>query len=144
LGIVRRRRQVALSLQFASRDDLAAMAGDGARLVAAASAGNTQRVDALLASGVAADARDWDRLTALIGAAAAGQYAVLAMLLNAGADPRAADKDGVTALMEAAIGGHAAVAKKLLDVASRTCAWNPIVLKRLRDMKRSRLSDFLR
>jgi len=50
LGIVRRRRQVALSLQFASRDDLTAMAGDGARLVAAASAGDTQRVDALLAS----------------------------------------------------------------------------------------------
>ena len=71
----------------------------------------------------------------------------------------------VTALMEAAIGappplsspnspgktrlgemtgGHAAVAKKLLDVASRTCAWNPIVLKRLRVMERSRLSDFLR
>ena len=50
LGIIRRRRQVALSLQFASRDDLAAMAGDGARLVAAASAGDTQRVDALLAS----------------------------------------------------------------------------------------------
>jgi len=51
-------------------------------------------------SGVAADARDWDRLTALIGAAAAGQCAVLAMLLNAGADPRAADKDGATACVE--------------------------------------------
>ena len=48
-----------------------------------------ERVLSIARSGVASDARDWDRLTALIGAAAAGRSNVLAILLDAGAAGRA-------------------------------------------------------
>ena len=64
--------QVLLSLQFSTRDDIAAMESDGARLVALALDGDERGVRALLKDGVDVDARGWDKVTALIAAATNG------------------------------------------------------------------------
>jgi hypothetical protein len=103
---------------------------DEKSLIAAALAGDAARIRALLAMGVAVDARDsesyplgpeWS-LTALMCGAAKGHLDVVRALLSSGANPNAASEahkedggGGSTALHHALLGGHIAVAEALLD-----------------------------
>jgi len=114
-----KKEHAALSLQFATREDIAAMESDGARLVAAAADNDERLVKELIErDGVDANARDWDNLTAVVAAAAGGHKRLVQILVDDfGADVRATDKDDITALMEAAIAGHRDVAEFVLKKA---------------------------
>ena len=92
-------------LQFATKDDIAAMSSDGAKLINAASDNDFETVKSLLST-VDVNSRDWDNLTALIAAAGKGNMEMLKLLIQNKADPNLSDKDNITAVMEAAIGGH--------------------------------------
>lgn len=58
--------------QFASENDMAAMAAPGVRLITAASDGDKKGVKKWLDQGVDVDSRDWDNLTPLIAASSQG------------------------------------------------------------------------
>ncbi|CAM9218882.1 unnamed protein product, partial [Discosporangium mesarthrocarpum] len=103
-----------LSLQFASREDLAAMSEPGVRLITAASDGDKKAVKKWLMQGIDVDSRDWDNLTPIIAAASQGHLDVVKLLLEWGADVNCKDKDDITALMEASIMDHRDVVKHLL------------------------------
>lgn len=107
-----------LSLHFTTKYEVQAMTSPGARLVAAAAAGDADGVLAMLldeGAEVEADSLDWDRTTPLIAAAGGGHLKVVELLVERGADPAGADKDGVTALMEAAAKGDLPVVAYLCD-----------------------------
>ncbi|CAM9321837.1 unnamed protein product [Chrysoparadoxa australica] len=103
-----------LSLQFTSREDIAAMSKPGVRMITAASDGHRREVKKWLEEGVDVNSQDWDQLTPLIAAASAGHLDVVKLLVSKGADVNASDKDAITALMEAAIMDHQSVVKYLL------------------------------
>ena len=84
-------------------------------LIAAARAGDEERVAALLERGADARASSPDGTTALHWAARAGHAEAVAMLLAAGADPAAANRYGVTPLALAAENGDSASVAALLD-----------------------------
>ena len=84
-------------------------------LIAAARAGDAERVAALLERGADARASSPDGTTALHWAARAGHAEAVAMLLAAGADPTAANRYGVTPLALGAENGDAASVAALLD-----------------------------
>ncbi|CAN0438292.1 unnamed protein product, partial [Hapterophycus canaliculatus] len=100
--------------QFASENDMAAMAAPGVRLITAASDGNKKAVKKWLDKGVDVDSRDWDNLTPLIAASSQGHLDVVKILLQRGAGVNSKDKDNITALMEASIMDHRDVVKYLL------------------------------
>jgi|CXWL01.1.fsa_nt_gi hypothetical protein len=85
----------------------------GRPLHQAARAGHLEAVRALLDAGVAADHDDGWGGTALIEAAVEGREDVVAFLLSRGANPNARNKDGGTALGYARHGGHARVVEQL-------------------------------
>jgi ankyrin repeat protein len=68
-------------------------------LVVAARSGDQERVQSLLASGAAVDARDEEGSTALMFAALSGDSRMVRALLDAGADPNLKDANGETALL---------------------------------------------
>lgn len=70
-------------------------------LIEAVKAGDSGRVQQLLASGADVHARDSEGGTALMLAAHAGSLPIVAMLLKAGAEVNAADERGWTALLKA-------------------------------------------
>ena len=84
-------------------------------LIAAARAGDAERIAALLDQGADPRAVSPDGTTALHWAARAGQAAAVELLLAAGADPAAANRYGVTPLALAAENGDAASVAALLD-----------------------------
>ncbi len=85
-------------------------------LVAAAAAGHTDVVAALLAAGANPDNSDNYGVTALVAAAAAGHASVVTALLQGGANLHfRAYYRGDTALLVAAAAGHAAVVTALLE-----------------------------
>jgi len=84
-------------------------------LIAAARAGDAERVAALLELGTDARAASPDGTTALHWAARAGHAGAVEMLLAAGADPDAANRYGVTPLALAAENGDAGSVLALLD-----------------------------
>ncbi len=63
--------------QFASENDMAAMAAPGVRLITAASDGDKKGVKKWLDQGVDVDSRDWDNLTPLIAASSQGHLVSL-------------------------------------------------------------------
>ena len=83
-------------------------------LIAAARAGDAERVAALLEQGADARAASPDGTTALHWAARAGHAGAVDRLLAAGADPTAANRYGVTPLALAAENGDAASVAALL------------------------------
>ncbi|WP_405594531.1 glutaminase A [Streptomyces sp. NBC_01092] len=83
------------------------------RLLWSASAGDLEGVRAALASGVSANACDYDGRTALHLAAAEGHVEVATHLLERGAEAQAVDRWGGTALTDAENGGHGAIVKLL-------------------------------
>ncbi|NJD06514.1 MAG: ankyrin repeat domain-containing protein [Methylococcaceae bacterium] len=96
----------------------AAHADSSAELYAASAAGQLERVDALLAQGADANAKNTAERTPLMAAAAAGNVRIVRKLLAFGADPNLADKRGVTPLMEAAAHGYEEVVKQLVAAGS--------------------------
>jgi len=104
----------AMTLQFATRDDVKTMESPGARLVTAAADGDQPTVLELLEEGVEVNSRDWDNLTAVIASSSGGHLELVQALHGKGANLNAADKDSITALMEAAIMGHQPVADFLV------------------------------
>ena len=84
-------------------------------LIAAARAGDTERVAALLDRGADPRAASPDGTTALHWAARAAQPAAVELLIAAGADPAAANRYGVTPLALAAENGDAASVAALLE-----------------------------
>src|SRR3546814_16046352 len=52
-----------------TKDDIASMGSDGARLITAASDGDKATLNSLLKAGVNVNSRDWDNLTPLLAAA---------------------------------------------------------------------------
>ena len=91
-----------------------ASSGAAQDLLAAAQAGETSPVLALLEGGADVNRTDGDGLTALMAASAGGHVSTVRTLLGWGADVRAASKSGLTALMLAAMGGHADVVELLI------------------------------
>ena len=87
-----------LSLASASPLMATAQAADIAPIALAASAGQADKVTALLAQGVNPDARHANGRTALMIAAAAGHYETVRRLLIGGAIKNLKDNDGKTAL----------------------------------------------
>ncbi len=90
--------RTALSLACASSLMATAQAADTAPIALAASAGQADKVTALLAQGVNPDARYSNGRTALMLASAAGHYETVRRLLIAGANKNLKDNDGKTAL----------------------------------------------
>jgi ankyrin repeat protein len=88
--------------------------GVGTALGRAASAGNVQIVQALLAANARVDARQNGFSTPLIDAAAGGHVDVMRVLLGAWADVEAKDNAGHTALMRAAANKHVDAVKALI------------------------------
>ncbi|CAB1112189.1 unnamed protein product [Ectocarpus sp. CCAP 1310/34] len=111
-----------LSLQFASKEDIALMMSPGARFITAASDGDLNAVKTFLKDGLDVNSQDWDKLTALVAAASQGHLKVVKHLLNNGADVNAKDKDEISGLMEASIMGHVAVVKELLKAGAEVDA----------------------
>eukprot|EP00752_Nemacystus_decipiens_P008526 g7615.t1 len=111
-----------LSLQFASKEDIALMMSPGARFITAASDGDLDAVKAYLKDGLDVNSQDWDKLTALVAAASQGHLQVVKLLLDKGADVNAKDKDEISGLMEASIMGHVAVVKELLKAGAEVDA----------------------
>ncbi|CAM9763513.1 unnamed protein product [Ascophyllum nodosum] len=111
-----------LSLQFASKEDIALMMSPGARFITAASDGDIEAVEAHLKEGLDVNSQDWDKLTALVAAASQGHLDVVKLLLGKGADVNAKDKDEISGLMEAAIMGHIDVVKELLKAGAEVDA----------------------
>lgn len=85
------------------------------QLMARASTGQTEDVQALLQVGADPNTRGEDDLTALMKAARGGHIQTVQLLLNAGAQVDAEDTKGRTALTEAATGGHTEAVQILLD-----------------------------
>lgn len=83
----------------ATKDDIAAMNSDGARLINAASENDMDTLKQLLAEKVDVNAQDWDNLTALIAASSKGYNNIVKTLIQHGADLNLRDKDNVTAVM---------------------------------------------
>ena len=104
----------AMTLQFATRDDIKTMESLGARLITAASDGDKAAVKGYLEEGIDVNSQDWDNLTAIIAASSSGHLDIVKLLHQRGADASARDKDNITALMESAIGGHKNVAEFLV------------------------------
>ena len=88
--------------------------GPAGLLVAAAGAGDAERVRELLAAGVAADS-DSQGSFAIHRAAASGSVAVLRLLVDAGAHLEALDQNGSTALTQAAFYGNSEAVVFLLE-----------------------------
>ena len=86
----------------------------GSQLVAAAQAGDAERVAALLDEGAFADARSGG-FPAIHRAAEADAVPVLEVLVAAGADLEAVDRSGHTALARAALFGRAGTVAYLLE-----------------------------
>lgn len=63
----------AMTLQFATREDIKVMESPGARLITAAADGDKKAVKEHLADGIDVNSQDWDNLTALIAASSAGE-----------------------------------------------------------------------
>ena len=105
----------AVSLQFATRDDIAAMSGEGARLITAAADNDVNAVKSYLKNKVDVNSRDWDKVTPLIAASGNGHLGMVKLLISNKADVNLRDKDNITALMEAAMGGHKDVVDYLLS-----------------------------
>ena len=80
---------------------------------AAAAAGDLTLVERLVRAGVAVDAADYDRRTALHLAAAEGRVAVVMKLCEHGADIRFRDRWGHDAIDAATGGGHADLVAQL-------------------------------
>ena len=85
----------------------------GFPLHAAAYAGHAETVKALLDAGVAVDALDGPHDTALIMAAMKGREEVVALLLSRGADPNARNQDRGSALGYAKHGGFTRIVEML-------------------------------
>ncbi|GFO63256.1 alpha/beta hydrolase [Geomonas paludis] len=84
-------------------------------LFSAVEGGDAVRVEALLKSGVGANAVDARGVPALVTAAGRGAADVVLALLFAGADVNAADPSGTTPLIAGCKGGHTAVVQALLE-----------------------------
>eukprot|EP01035_Chromulina_nebulosa_P017130 gene17130-22644_t len=106
----------ALTLQFATKDDITAMGSDGARFITAASDNDLESIKNFLHNKVDINSRDWDNTTALIAASGKGNLDTVKYLISNGADINLSDKDNVTALTEAAMGGHTTIVDYLLNV----------------------------
>ncbi len=87
------------------------------KLLEAASRGDLETVDRLLAKGLSVNTRDKHGMTPLMYAAAAGSYGVVRYLLKRGADANARNSNGSTALMLAALDGHTITIRVLLPYA---------------------------
>lgn len=108
----------AMTLQFATRDDIKTMESLGARLITAAGDGDKAQVKAYLEDGIDVNSQDWDNLTSIIAASSTGHMDIVKLLNQKGADVNARDKDNITALMEAAIAGHKNIAEFLVKQGS--------------------------
>ncbi|HSH70825.1 MAG TPA: ankyrin repeat domain-containing protein [Deferrisomatales bacterium] len=93
---------------------LSGCATTGDRMVAAARAGNTRDLGALLEQGISPDAWGVDHQTPLMAAAQAGRTDAVRFLLAHGADVNATDWEEDTALIQASRNGHAEVVGVLL------------------------------
>lgn len=87
----------------------------GAELLEASSAGDSKRVDELLAEGADPNFKSSEGKSAHWIASEGGWTGIVKALLDAGANPRAKDGYGAAALHAAARGGHAGVVKALID-----------------------------
>ena len=81
----------------------------------AVKAGDTGRVERLLASGADVDSRARDQATPLIAAALDDQLAIAELLLSKGADVMARNSGGFTPLHAAAFSGSLPIVKLLLE-----------------------------
>lgn len=111
LGIVV--RPTAFVPTVVTKEDIAAIGSDGARLITAASDGDKATLNSLLKAGVDVNSRDWDDLTPLLAAANQNRLDMAALLIQKGADVTLKDKDGITAMMEAAMHGNVALMELL-------------------------------
>jgi uncharacterized protein len=90
------------------------MAEDGKALFAAAIAGKTDRVEALLARGIDVNSTTGNGKTSLMGASFNGNVRVVKVLLGYGANTNLADNAGTTALMDALVFGNKEIINLLL------------------------------
>jgi glutaminase len=90
----------------------------------AASQGDLNEVRALIATGVAPGAADYDGRTPLHLAAAEGQLDVVRYLLDAGANPQPVDRWGGTPLSDAEGNGHSEITALLREDATRIASFH--------------------
>lgn len=88
-----------------------------AELIEAAKAGDSRRMEALLARGAPVNASDARGQTALMHAAAQGFTRSVATLLARGADARSVDHSGATALTHAVVARYGCVRSRSVDEA---------------------------
>eukprot|EP00562_Extubocellulus_spinifer_P004543 CAMPEP_0178518028 /NCGR_PEP_ID=MMETSP0696-20121128/26021_1 /TAXON_ID=265572 /ORGANISM="Extubocellulus spinifer, Strain CCMP396" /LENGTH=908 /DNA_ID=CAMNT_0020148529 /DNA_START=66 /DNA_END=2792 /DNA_ORIENTATION=- len=113
----------ALTLQFASSQDIKTMASPAARFIGAAADGDVKTLKAMIKKDkIDVNEKDWDELTAIIPAASGGHLDTVKFLIKEGADVNAKDKDGITALMEASIMGHVKIVEALLGAGAEVDA----------------------
>jgi hypothetical protein len=104
INLIVRQDRTNLKTGNSNRASKSLAAEDG--LIAAALAGDLDRVNTLLAAGTDVNARDEDGWTALLLASRDGHQKVARALLAAKADVNAAAEDGATALIAASQNGH--------------------------------------
>ncbi len=110
-------------------------------LMAAAEAGCTETVHALLAAGAHVNKIDTDSTTALMRAVAKGHVSIVEALLRAGADVNAINCMGSTALHAAVLQGNIAIVKALLNAGVDVTVVNYMGHTALDDAKESGSED---
>jgi len=85
------------------------------KLLKAAKASNTTKVEQLLRKGADVNAKQKDGTTALMLTAARGHTETVKVLIDAGTDVNAVSENGNTGLMFAAFNGHTETVKALID-----------------------------
>ena len=91
----------------------------GLDLHQAASAGDLEKIKALIAAGWEVDSLNSDRETPLHWAAARGQTQAVMALLHAGADPTRTDRSGRTPPAQALENGHGEVGQALAQISQQ-------------------------
>ncbi len=100
-------------------------AGAASPVADAASVGDLDQVNALIAGGQDVNISQPDGSTALLWAAYESNPEMVAALIEAGADPNAANEFGITPLLQASRIGDAAVIRTLLDAGAEIALTSP-------------------
>ena len=108
-----------LAICLRASSDLLLLLLAGLDLHQAASAGDLDKMKALIAAGWEADSLNSDRETPLHWAAARGQTQAVMALLQAGADPTRTDRSGRTPSAQALENGHGEVGQALAQISQQ-------------------------
>lgn len=104
------------TIKYVSKDNLATMMSDGARLIKAVNSHDLVLVKQYIEEkDVDVNAREWDGRTPLLAASERGYADIVEYLIGKDADIDMCDKNSITPLIEAAIGGYDEIVKILVD-----------------------------